>query len=263
MNKDILLWSNIEILNALDKWGVLTVRKLHSLIYLNISIQGLRRKLHKLAKEDYLQISRLEIKNEMIVIPTKKTLNQLKSNRSSIDEAMIYHNFFLSLLGLEIISREKVSYFKLPHEYGKSRTPLSFSSSIEPDAFIGVCLDGKNLKVAIEIELTQKSSDRVYEKFNQYNDSLYFDYVIYFFKDLSIASAYRKRLDEMSNELKNEGGRKKLRGKIIFLYSAQNHQSGSILDNSKMECLGKEISIEKFLGPSISIIGPINKTITK
>ena len=35
MNKDILLWSNIEIINALDKWGVLTLRNLHKLLTSN------------------------------------------------------------------------------------------------------------------------------------------------------------------------------------------------------------------------------------
>lgn len=250
MNKDILLWSNVEIMNALDKWGVLTARSLHNLLYSKISLYGLRRKLHKLAKEDFVQISRLDIKNEMIVIPTKKTLSQLKSNRSSIDETMIYHNLFISLLGLELIGRENVNYFKLPHEYGKSKIPLAFSSAIEPDAFLGVVLSDKTFKIALEVELTQKSSERIYDKFYQYKDSAYFDYAIYFFKDQSILYAYRKRLEEALKELKSDSDRKLLAGKIIFLYSSQNHQSGSILNNSSMECSGKEISIEKFLGKS-------------
>lgn len=38
--------------------------------------------------------------------------------------------------------------------------------SVEPDAFLGVMHNDEVFKVAIEIELTQKSSDRVYEKFN-------------------------------------------------------------------------------------------------
>lgn len=250
MNNDILLWSNTEIMNVLEKWGVLTVRKLHSLLYSNISVKALRRRLHRLAKEDYLQISRLDIKNEMIVIPSKKTLNQLKSNRSLIDESMVYHNLYISLLGLELIYRENVIYYKLPHEYRKTRVPSSLSSAIEPDAYLGVSHNGNTSNIAIEIELTQKSSDRVYDKFNQYKASSYFDYVIYFFKDRSILSAYRKRLEEAMNELKSESDRKLLAGKIIFLYSSQNHQNAPILNKATMECLGKEIAIEKFLGIS-------------
>ena len=171
MNKDILLWSNIEIMNALDKWGVLTLRNLQKQICSDISINGLRRKVHKLALEDYVQISRLDIKNELIILPTKKTLNQLKSNRSQTDETMVYHNLFISLLGTELITRDLVHFYNLPHEYKNSRIPSQFDPSIlpdfrlEPDAYLGVNHNDKIFKVAIEVELTQKSSDRLYEKF--------------------------------------------------------------------------------------------------
>lgn len=268
MNKDILLWSNIEIMNVLDKWGVLTLKNLHKQLYSDISLHGLRKKVHKLAVEDYLQISRLDLKNEMIVLPTKKTLNQLKSNRSSIDETMVYHDLHISLLGIELTSRENVFYFNLPHEYQKCRTPSAFNSSnhsefagsaIGPDAYIGINHNDKIFKVAVEFELTQKSSDRVYEKFKQYKDSSYFDYVIYFFKSKAILTAYRKRLDELMKEFSTEADRKKLTGKIIFMHSSQKHQYGAILDNSTMECQFKELSIEKFFGPRISILDLSNK----
>lgn len=257
MNSDVLLWSNVEIMNALDKWGVLTIRNLHSTIASDISITGLRRKLHKLAGQDYVHISRLDLKNEMIVLPTKKTLDRLKSNRSSIDETMVYHNLFISILGLEFINRNKVVYFNLPHEYQNSRIPAAFGLSnvhalaIAPDAYLGLSNENKVLKIGIEVELTQKSSSRVYDKLMQYKDSEYFDYVIYFFKDRSIFNAYRKRLHELSLELKDDKDKKKLIGKIIFLFSPQKHQYGSILDNSLMECMGREVSIEKFFGESM------------
>lgn len=258
MNKDILLWSNIEIMNALDKWGVLTLRNLHKQLSSDISLNGLRRKIHKLAIEDYVHISRLDIKNEIIILPTKKTLNQLKSNRSSIDEMMVYHNLFISILGIELTNRENVAYYKLPHEYQTSRTPNAFGSktletALSPDAYMGVVHNEKVFKVAIEVELTQKSSDRIYEKFNQYKESSYFDYVIYFFKSKSILNAYRRRINEMLMGLKDEVSVRALTGKIIFLYSSQKHQYGSILNNSVMECPTKELHIEKFFGTEISV----------
>lgn len=267
MNKDVLLWSNIEIMNVLDKWGVLTLRNLQKQIFFDISLNGLRRKIHKLAVEDYVQISRLDIKNEIIVLPTKKSLDQLKSNRSSIDETMVYHNLLISILGTELITRENVFYFKLPHEYQSSRIPPAFNTAtgslgpyIAPDAHLGVSHNEKTFKVAVEVELTQKSSDRVFEKFNQYKDSSYFDYVIYFFKSKSILNAYRKKLSEMVMDIKSERDSKRLTGKIIFLYSSQKHQYGSILENATMECLEKELSIEKFFGRKISILDLSDKS---
>jgi len=259
MNKDILLWSNIEIMNALDKWGVLTLRNLQKQLSSDISLNGLRRKIHKLAEEDFVHISRLDIKNEIIIHPTKKTLNQLQSNRSSVDETMVYHNLFIGILGIELMNRENVSYYKLPHEYQTSRVPNAFGSSsletsLSPDAYLGVNHNDKVFKVAIEVELTQKSSDRVYEKFTQYKESNYFDYVIYFFKSKSILNAYRKRISEMLMNLKDDASVRALTGKIIFLYSSQRHQYGSILSNSTMECATKELSIEKFFGLEISIL---------
>lgn len=260
MNKDILLWSNIEIINALDKWGVLTLRNLHKLLTSKISIHGLRRKIHRLALEDYVFISRLDNKNEMIILPTKKTLNHLSSSRSFIDEAMVYHNLFISILGLELLNRENVFYYKLPHEFQTSRTPSAFNSSnrpessISPDAYLGVMHNEKIFKVAIEIELTQKSSDRVFEKFYQYKESKYFDYVIYFFKSRSILNSYRRRLQEMLLETKDEKSQGLLSGRIIFLYSSQNHNYGSLLSDSTMECATKELSIEKFFGNDVKLL---------
>jgi hypothetical protein len=260
MNKDILLWSNIEIINALDKWGVLTLRSLHQQLTSNISIHGLRRKIHRLALEEFVSISRLDIKNEMIILPTKKTLNHLKSPRTSIDESMVYHNLFISILGIELMNRENVHYYKLPHEYQTSRIPNAFNPTnslelaLSPDAYLGINHNEKIFKVAIEVELTQKSSDRVYEKFIQYKESAYFDYVIYFFKSKSILNSYRRRIQELLMETKNETGNRNLNGKIIFLYSSQNHQYGSILSNSTMECATKELSIEKFFGEELVIL---------
>ena len=152
------------------------------------------------------------------------------------------------MLGVELSTRENLYYFKLPHEYRKSRMPTFEGASLEPDAFLGVMHNDKVFKVAIEIELTQKSSERVYEKFNQYKDSSYFDYVIYFFRDKSILEAYRRRLKELMMELKDDNSRAKLSGKILFLYSSQNHHYAPVLENSTMECFGKELSIEKFFG---------------
>lgn len=268
MNKDILLWSNVEIMNVLDKWGVLTLRNLHKQLYTDMKLYGLRRRIHQLAQEDYVQISRHDLKNEMIVIPTKRTLDQLKSNRSSIDETMVYHNLFISQLGIELISRENVFYFNLPHEYQKSRTPLAFSplsrsdyagSAIGPDAYLGINHNEKIYKAAVEIEFTQKSSERIYEKFKQYKESSYFDYVIYFFKSKAVFNAYRKRLNEMVMEVSDEDDRRKLTGKIIFLYSPQKYLKGDILENSTMECQFKELSIDKFFGPCLTILDLNNK----
>lgn len=253
MNNDILLWANVDIMNALEKWGVLTIRNLHNLLCSKITIRALRRKVHNLAKADYLQISRLDSNNEMIIIPTKKSLNQLKSNRTIIDESMIYHNLFISLLGHELTTRQNVTFYNLPHEYRKSRTPVTLGSAIEPDAYIGLKHNDKISKVALEVELTQKSSDRVFEKFKQYKDSLYFDYVIYFFQSESILNAYKRRLNEFVNEFKLDIDRNQITGKIIFLYSDQNHQYGSILENSSIECQNRAISIDKFFGSTNKI----------
>ena len=269
MNKDILLWSNIEIINALDKWGVLTLRNLQKQICSNISINGLRRKIHKLANDGYVQVSRLDSKNEIIVIPTKKTLDQLKSKRSFVDEDMIYHNLFISMLGTEFINHGNVFYFKLPHEFQSSRVPSAFRSNditsdgISPDAFLGVTHNEKLYKVALEVELTQKSSDRIYEKFNKYKDSDFFDYVIYFFKSKSILNAYRTRLNELLLSVNRDTDHKKLRSKILFLYSDQKHQYGTFLSKATMECADKEISIEKFFGNEISILNLNNNTINQ
>lgn len=108
--------------------------------------------------------------------------------------------------------------------------------------------------MAIEVELTQKSSERIYEKFNQYKDSSYFDYVVYFFKDKAVLNAYRRRLNELMSELKNDEDKSRLSGKVLFLYSAQKHQYGEILENSTMECFGRELSIEKFFGSSLKLL---------
>jgi hypothetical protein len=55
-------------------------------------------------------------------------------------------------------------------------------------------------------------------------------------------------------EIKNTGDEARLTGKILFLYSAQKHQYGTIFKNSTMECQSKELSIERFFGSEITIL---------
>lgn len=190
MSNDTILWSNRELICTLEKWGILSFNSLRRVSESNLTVDGFRKRIYRLAKHDYVKILKNNMNRESLVVPTRKALDTIESNRPSIDESIVYHNFLLSEIGIALINRTKVSRFIFPHEIAKNKKPASFDNSIEPDAIMGIGLDKEIVNVAVELEITQKSRDRITEKFKSYYSTNYYSSVIYFFDSSRVMNSY-------------------------------------------------------------------------
>lgn len=202
MSNDFILWSNRELIWTLEKWGILSFNSLRKISDSNLTVDGFRKRIHRLAKQDYVKILKNNMRGESLVLPTKKALDSIKSNRPSIDESIVYHNFILSEIGIVLLNRKKVFSFVFPHEIAKSKKPTSFDNSIEPDAILAMELRGETISAAVELEITQKSKDRITDKFKAYYSSNYYACVIYFFDSNRVMNSYINTYNECINEKK-------------------------------------------------------------
>ena len=67
---------------------------------------------------------------------------------------------------------------------------------LDPDAILMANVKGRKFNIALEVELTPKSSERIIDKFREYESSEYYENVMYFFEASSTFLIYKRRLNE-------------------------------------------------------------------
>ena len=106
----------------------------------------------------------------------------------------IYHDLLMSELCYEFLKLKCFDEAILEHLIHNKKEFLKISGPI-PDAILKGKIEKESFRIALELELTQKSHDRVCQKVSQYLVSNY-DYVVYLFNSKSTFNSYAKILIE-------------------------------------------------------------------
>lgn len=182
---DIMLKLNpqyFEFFTPLVKWKILSVNDLYELS----GYHGRKNSFHKL-------INRFEthqvIKSVNDLWSRKKYLYLTKLGEDLINheehiiglsEEMLLHDMRLSELILAIKGALPTKEIKFEHEW-RQKGQFSTLKRQYTDALLNREIKGKTQKIAIELELNQKSKERLSEKFQHYITSSYYDLCLYVF----------------------------------------------------------------------------------
>lgn len=127
---------------------------------------------------------------------TDKAIQSLKASR---DDGYVVHSLFTSNFLASIKKRFPSFTLGWGRDLMKSRDEKNNSVTIVPDAFF----DTPSMKrIAVEIELTQKTESRLNQKIEKYLLGGHgFDRVIYFFKDERLLAKFKGLVSERINDL--------------------------------------------------------------
>jgi hypothetical protein len=225
-----------EILYPLSRWKILSLKELQA----KSEFTGSKESFYKI-------IRRLE---KALLID------------SFIDSWSKEKHVYLEKLGLEFLGIEKKQYFNRDQRFHDAlvvkimRDLRQFNFSKEtyldfelrelltsydhiPDASLTGIKEGKEFKMAIELELNQKSKDRIIKGFNYYINSKLFNNVLFVFYKESTFKSYKKFLELNFTEEEQ--------GKIILLVEPKLSLNFFNLANSTIYFKGQNMQLKDIL----------------
>ena len=181
-----------DIINILGKWKVMDMKSLNEFCSYDLKYFNLLKKVRTLETHGLVKGVLLGRKNKHIYLTNKGLKFTGHDFTYEICDENLTHDLIVGRVLKELI---KTSHFidgKMFHEI-----PVE---NLFPDAEAKGIKDNQTYKLALEIELTQKSESRVKEKFRRYGREKVFNYVLYITNKESLFRAYKRFLEEMNSE---------------------------------------------------------------
>jgi hypothetical protein len=214
--------SYFELLNPLRKWRILSINALKEESEYSGSSSAFYKVITKLEKNMLLDSFINSWSNEKFVylLPTGiKALGEEKASLA-INRDLRFHDAISSKIARLFKSYSFINGIYLNQEIAKSFPLLERVPDILAEGKIT-----KEFRLAIEVELTQKSQKRVKQIFKSYSDSKVVNNIIYITDKQSIFKAYKKYLIELGAEINQ--------AKFIIIFESNLSKKTFNLLNSK------------------------------
>ena len=163
---------------------------------------------------------------KILYISKEASTTHFSHKKLCIEDIRIYHEARVSLYSSFLMNKIACSSFNLSHQNDSKGFA---STGIDPDCILNT-YSGK--KIALEIELTQKSRPRVYKKFEAYSNSSY-DYYVYIFNSKTIANNYVQRIKEFLEILTDREGGDSAKSDFLSKLILINHKDYEGIDLSE------------------------------
>lgn len=190
MNLSASVYHYQEYLKPLLKWKILDTNSLQGLTDYKGSYVSFCKMMNHLQNQNLICWQTIIHRRKRVIYLTREAQKEILPNDPYfIDDRIIFHDAIVSNIVRSLLGKKYFHNCELPHEYlGKKN--WNYANILEPDAILFGQNKGLSFKIAIEVELTQKSKDRITEKINTYIKSEFFDSVIYIFDKRNIFDAY-------------------------------------------------------------------------
>lgn len=181
-----------DIINILGKWKVMDMKSLNEFCSYDLKYFNLLKKVRTLETHGLVKGVLLGRKNKHIYLTNKGLKYTGHDFTYEICDENLTHDLVVGRVLKELIKTPHFIDGKMFHEI-----PVE---NLFPDAETKGIKDNQTYKLALEIELTQKSESRVKEKFRRYGREKVFNYVLYITNKESLFRAYKRYLEEMNSE---------------------------------------------------------------
>jgi len=182
-----------DIINLLGQWKVLDMKSLSELSNYRLAYHNLLKKVRRLEQEGMVKGVSLGGKSKHIFLTSKGFMLTSHDQSYPIADENVTHDL--------VVGRVLRSFCKIDGFCNGKMFHQISTEEIFPDAAITGTRDGENYQLAIEVELTQKSQDRIKEKFRRYAKGNAFDYVLFVTNKESLFKTYARFLGEMKAEV--------------------------------------------------------------
>ena len=201
-----------RILEVVTRWNIISLADLQRAIQEQKNKDSIHRLTNSLIKKGLLQDQTIPVLKSKIILPTKKLIEASGVCSSSIKNSFIIHDTLLTSYCLDILNFKNVDEIFLEKDInGFERTP----GELSPDAEGVVYFQNQPHKIAIEFEYTQKSKNRILNKFQLIGLNSSYSKVIFIFKNQREGNVYANIFIEYLNK-QIDRGKSALVEKFIF-----------------------------------------------
>lgn len=181
---------HVDILAPLVKWKILSLRKLRVMSGYQGKINSFERIVRRMESNGVIS-SFIEPMSRSKYIYLTRIGSRLIGMENYTDQSKetLFHDSKVTEVCNEFMKLDCFNSVKLEHE-------ISSLNSILPDAILSGSKDDKKFRIALELEITQKSKARIIEKITDYRNSIEFDYALYLFSSDAIYKNYKRCIEE-------------------------------------------------------------------
>ena len=226
---------HLQFLNPLRQWKIMTVEAL----YAQSNYKGTYKAFHKILK----RLERVGVTQGFRDMWSRKKFIYLTELGSELifgsDQLVpfnnaIFHDARVAMIGEALLQQSCFFQLRLEHEYRLRQVDKAYGQQYFPDAMISYDegLNEEPRTLGIEVELSQKSKDRIRTKLGVASSAKDLNHVIFLFSEKSIYQAYVRLWCEVFE---------KNRGNSVLFFCDEGIISGRInLASARGHYNGKE-----------------------
>lgn len=219
------------IINLLGQWKILNINELNIKMNNLIKYSNLTKKIRFLENLGIIKSVNIGKNIKHIYLSNKGLQYTPFDNSYEISEDNLNHDLTVSNTLKTLLKYKCFKNGKMFHQITQDE--------IYPDAMLEGIKDEMSYKLALEIELTQKSQQRVKEKFIKYSNSKFFDYALFLTPKDSLSKAYKNFLKNMSEEIQET---------IIISHDENLGPLNSNFEKAKCYYMNEEVSFSDVFG---------------
>lgn len=229
--------SYFEVLYPLTKWKILSIKDLKEEVEYNGSLSGFYKIISKLEKNLLIDSFINTWTNKKYIYLMPSAIKALGENISTlnINRDIRFHDSIVTSITRKFNTYPFIEEVFLDFQ---TREKFPLLERVPDSLLIGKL--GRSFNIAIEVELTQKSSDRVKEIIRTYSSSKVVNQALYITDKKSILNAYQKYLNELGEEISKE--------KILIMYMKDMAKGKVEIMNSPVLFKDKVTTLKELFG---------------
>lgn len=242
---DYALENYQTILSHIAKWRVIPINNLRDLS----DYQGCKQSFYRVVRrlEEKGLVRTIIINGRTKVVTLSSELSKIPYYQNAIlHDDSVPHEALVSIICNEMLAWEMFETVSLPHEIQDA----SYDSGISrlPDAVIKGANKDKSFIMALEVEISRKSKERVQNKIEDYINNTVFDYIFYLFNDIGTFKSYQKFIFEVLNSSSYKNNKKNHHARFILGHKDKMINSNCRLEDIEIYYLGKMTNLESIFG---------------
>ena len=220
-----------NILNNIANWKVIGLRKLFEMELYNLTYQGFAKQVKQLEQEGLVASFRGKDRTKYLYLTSRGSKVTSVGTSFELSDETLTHDLICSNVLLELLKYKNFVSANVMHDAGKLL--------IEPDGIIYAIKKNREYTCALEVELHQKSRDRIKAKFAKYSNSSIYTHVLYVTNKMSLIRFYNTILEQMNSDIEN---------KIVLLLDEDLSATNFNYQKSKCWFKGEERSFVSIFG---------------
>ncbi|MGB0454612.1 MAG: hypothetical protein ACPGJV_12965 [Bacteriovoracaceae bacterium] len=173
-----------KILDEIGKWSVIPSKVLFEQLNSKIRYTSFCKIIRKLEAGGLIKSELTNNRSKILYLTIEGGKVSNMSAPHSYSSVELRHDLFVGVVLRKLLNHPSLVKGEIFHG----------DSSLIPDAVVDAVNNDKKFKIAIELELTQKSLSRIKDKFNKYRLSKEFNNCLYIFNKPSAFNFYSKLL---------------------------------------------------------------------